>query len=132
MQNKSIYLILIFILLLIGGIIITIIKSNEDTWIKDEKGVWVTHGNPYEKPENVIKQHEAIAKAQEMYNQEKSNGVNFTTQCLGTAGIYAVDIVNVPRTPEDDLKENQCKDYVERRVVNFIELDQNGSIVRIY
>jgi len=123
---------MIIIFLLIIGTIVFIIRSNEDTWIRDEKGVWITHGNPYEKPDNVKKQQEAIIKAQEMYNQEKSNGVIFTSQCLGTTGIYAVDIVNVPRTYEDDLKENQCEDYIEKRVTNFIELSQNGSLVRVF
>jgi hypothetical protein len=44
---------------------------------------------------------------------------------------YAVDIVNVPRTSEDDLSENQCSAYASGTVKNFIELNKNGQIVRI-
>ncbi len=64
---------------------------------------------------------------------EKFN--NFTeeknSQCLGTCGDYAVDIVHVPRTEGDNLIENQCEDYKTGKVNHFIELDKNGEIVRI-
>jgi len=50
---------------------------------------------------------------------------------LGSVGDYAIDIVNVPRTSEDNLIKNQCGDYFNGKVGHFIELDKEGSIVRV-
>ncbi len=66
-----------------------------------------------------------------MYQQEKNKGIEFNSQCLGTCKNYAVDIVHVPRIEEDNLVENQCEDFRNGNVKNFIELDENGNFVRI-
>ena len=58
--------------------------------------------------------------------------MGFSSQCLGVVGGYAVDIVHVPRTEEDNLPENQCEDYREGRVSKFIELDKDGNVIRIF
>ncbi len=58
-------------------------------------------------------------------------GVPFDSQCLGVCGNYSVDIVHVPRTAEDDLFENQCREYRENITTGFIELDKDGDVVRI-
>ena len=57
--------------------------------------------------------------------------MKFSSQCLGVVGDYAVDIVHVPRTEEDNKIENQCEDFRTGKVNNFIELDKDGEIVRI-
>lgn len=102
--------------------------KGEDFWIKDSRGVWVMHGNPSETPDYVFEQQEIITCALDKFNNFSDEK---NSQCLGTCENYAVDIVHVPRSSEDDLKENQCEDYVDGRVSNFIELDENGNIVRI-
>jgi hypothetical protein len=132
MKKKKIYLIFAGILVLF--ILILIIfrgLSGEDSWIRDSKGVWVKHGNPSEIPNYVLEQQEAINCASNLYNQEKNKGTSFNSQCLGACGNYAVDVVHVPRTQEDNLIENQCEDYRNGIVSNFIELDRDGSVVNV-
>lgn len=130
---KKIYLTLILIiaLIVVFAFIRFILGGNEDSWIKDEKGVYVKHGFPAETPDYVKEQQDAISCALNLYNQEKNKGIEFSSQCLGTCINYAVDIVHVPRTNEDNLAENQCSDYKQGKVSKFIELDKNGEIVRI-
>lgn len=74
-------------------------------------------------------------EALKLYNQKKSEGMDFNSQCLGTIEVdkeeYAVDIVHVPRTEEDNKPENQCKAYRSGEAKHFIELDKDGNIVRI-
>lgn len=109
-------------------IVLLILRGNEDDWIKDSRGVWVKHGNPSNISEQVLQQQEAINCALDKFN-------NFTeeinSQCLGVCGDYAVDIVYVPRTAEDNLAENQCEEYRNGNVNHFIELNKNGDIVKI-
>ncbi|GBE19529.1 hypothetical protein BMS3Abin17_00253 [archaeon BMS3Abin17] len=57
--------------------------------------------------------------------------MEFSSQCLGSVGDYAVDIVHVPRNDEDNLVENQCEDFRSGKVTHFIELDKEGNIARI-
>jgi hypothetical protein len=129
-KKNYIYTIIGIILLLISAWILLrfIIGGNEDAWIKDSRGVYVKHGNPSETPGYVVWQKAAIACALDKFR-------NFTgepnSQCLGVCGNYAIDLVHVPRTEEDDLAENQCEDYGKGIVNHFIELDKNGEIVRI-
>jgi len=98
-----------------------IIGGSEDDWIKDSKGVWIKHGNPSETPDYVLEQQEAIDCALEKFN---SFSGEINSQCLGSCGDYAADIVHVPRTAEDNLVENQCADYRNGIVSHFIELDK--------
>ncbi len=108
-----------------------LIGGDEDDWIKDSKGVWIKHGNPSSTPEKVIQQQNAIIQARELYRTKKAEGINFSSECLGNSGDYAIDIVNVPRNAEDNLAENQCADYLSGEVHSFIELDKEGNVVRI-
>lgn len=84
---------------------------------------------------NVIKYDFLIERALKLYNQKKVEGMEFNSQCLGTIeginGVYAVDIVHVPRTAEDNLAENQCEAYRNGSVTHFIELDKDGNVVRV-
>lgn len=107
------------------------LNGGEDNWIKDSRGVYVKHGNPAQTPDYVLTQENIINKATELYNNKKAEGMAFSSQCLGSVEDYAVDIVHVPRTNEDDVIENQCSDYRVGKVSHFIELDKNGDIVRI-
>jgi len=69
--------------------------------------------------------------ALKLYNEAKDKGIKFLSQCLGNCGDYAVDVVHVPRNEVDNKIENQCEDYRSGKARQFIELDQEGNIVRI-
>ena len=127
---KKIYWIIgIVILIMIGWLFVRfVIGGDEDSWIKDDKGVWIKHGNPAETPAEVLTQQEAINCARELYTNFDEE---FNSQCLGTCGDYAIDVVHVPRSEEDNQVENQCSAYRNREVNHFIELDKDGEIVRI-
>jgi len=123
----SAILVLIFIL----GLNYIVLRMDEDSWIKDSRGVWVKHGNPAETPDYVSQQKTMVLCAMDIYAQLSSNGVIFSSQCIGSCGNYSVDIVHVPRTAEDGNPENQCAEYLQGETNKFIELDSHGDVVRI-
>jgi len=114
---------LLFLKGLVGG--------GEDTWIKDSRGVWIKHGMPSQTPDYVLEQQNIISCAQQLYQQKKGENITFNSRCLGACENYAVDIVHVPRTEEDNQIENQCPEFSEGKLTNFIELDKDGNIIRI-
>ncbi len=128
---KKHFLIYLLILILVLGIVLFFIRGSEDDWIKDSRGVWIKHGNPSLTPEKVLEQQEAINCALDLYGEQKRENISFSSQCLGTCDNYAVDIVHVPRTEEDNLIENQCSDFANGEVSHFIELDKEGRVVRV-
>ena len=131
-MKKNLWILIIIGILIIGlSFARVFIWGSEDSWIKDSKGVYVKHGNPSTTPDYVSEQQGVINCAAGLYVQEKAKGVEFNSQCLGSCGDYAVDMVHIPRTSNDNLPENQCSDYREVRVSKFIELDKDGNIVRI-
>lgn len=134
LKMKKAYWILIIIGILIAGWIFVrfIIGGSEDSWIKNEKGEYVKHGFPSGVPSYVKEQQDSIICALQLYQQKKQEGMQFNSQCLGSCGDYAVDIVNVPRNEEDNLVENQCEEYKKGKVSHFIELDKEGNIVRVF
>lgn len=110
-----------------------VFRGSEDNWIKDNKGIWIKHGNPSSTSQQVESQQKAIIDALELYSR-KSQEINFSSQCIGVVGSeikYAVDIIHVPRNAQDDLPENQCDDYKAGRVNHFIELDKEGNIIKV-
>lgn len=127
---KNLYLVLIIIeIILISWIFVRfVIGGSEDSWSKDERGMYIKHGSPSETPDYVLEQQEVIKCALEKFENfvEEKN-----SQCLGTCRGYAVDMVHVPRSEEDNQIENQCEDYRNGNVSHFIELDNDGNIVRI-
>lgn len=123
---------IILVLILILGTMLLINIFTGDRWVKDYRGIWMKKGNPAETPKEVLTQQEAIKIALQLYEKEKSSGNPLGSQCLGTAYGYAIDLVHDPRTEEDELTENQCKDYYEGRVYKFIEINTEGDIVRVY
>ena len=128
---KRVILAIVILVLIIFGIIFIISKFHEDSWIKDSKGVWIMHGNPKQTPPEAREQQVAISCASELYASKNLEGMNFSSQCLGSCGNYSIDIVHVPRISEDDLKENQCSDYLNKKTNHFMELNAVGNIVRI-
>jgi len=79
-------------------------------------------------------QQKIAVQAKELYLEKKQEGMQFSSQCLGVVGDdirYAVDIVHVPRSEEDNKPENQCEEYRKGEVKHFIELDKEGNVVRI-
>jgi len=123
-------LIVIVILVVVWIFVRFFIGGNEDSWIQDDRGVWIKHGVPYETPDYVIEQQDAISCAINLYDAAKVS-MEFSSQCLGTCGNFVVDIVHVPRSSEDNLVENQCEAYRNGDVTHFIELDKDGNIVKI-
>lgn len=135
-MKKKFWIIIGVVLVLV--VLVIFLREEEDSWIKDERGVWIKHGNPSETPEEVAIQHNLLDKVEMMYNIRESEIAGNPSMCLGTLqdfhGLgesYVIDIVNVPRTEEDNLEENQCTDYLSGKVTNFIELDKDGNVVRI-
>lgn len=113
--------------LVILGIVWLVLRGQEDTWILDEQGVWIKHGNPKNKPEKVVQQEELIKKATALYQEAKIKGTDFANgPCLGNINNdWVVDIAHNPRQNIDNLPENQCT------AQHFIELDSEGSIIKI-
>ena len=131
MKRKS--LIILLIVLVALATIFIIFRGDEDKWIKDSRGVWIKHGDPLNTPVAALQQQEALNCAIDLYHSkiEEIPYSNISSQCLGNCEDYAVDIVHVPRNPEDNLPENQCEDFRAGRVSHFIEMDKLGNIVRI-
>jgi len=131
-MKKSSLIILVVVLLIIGLLFVRfVIGGPEDSWIKDKNGIYIKHGNPSEPPDYVLEQQRAILQAQTFYDSAIAGGAILSSQCLGSFGDYSFDIVNVPRTGEDNLPGNQCEDYTQGLVHHFIELDKYGNVVRI-
>jgi hypothetical protein len=125
---RKTFIFIVVAVFLILAVIFLVLRGNEDDWIKDSRGVWIKHGNPSETPEQVLEQQNVVNCALEKFNSFTGE---INSQCLGVCGDYAVDIVHVPRTAEDNLIENQCEEYRNGNVNHFIELNKNGEIVRI-
>jgi len=128
---KKNYIIIAGLLILIILFFIVFRLRGEDSWIKDSRGVWIKHGSPSEISEQVKEQQKILECSSSLYKDKKEKGMEFSSQCLGTCGNYAIDVVHVPRNNEDNLVKNQCSDYGEGKVSHFIELDKDGEVVRI-
>jgi hypothetical protein len=127
-MKKSLLVLIIILVLIFLGMIFLIIRGNEDDWIKDSRGLWIKHGNPSDTPNYVLEQQKIINCAFEKFDNF-SDEIN--SQCLGVCDDYAVDIVHVPRSVEDNKIENQCEDYANGVINHFIELDKDENVVRI-
>lgn len=76
----------------------------------------------------------AASQAHKVYQEKKADGIDFSDgPCLTNDLItnWALDLVHNPRQKIDDLTENQCQSYIEKRTTHFVEMDLNGNIVRI-
>jgi hypothetical protein len=134
MNKRYLYIILGIVVIVIIGVVLMLLRvsnGGEDNWIRDSNGVYIKHGNPSAVPDNVAKQQFAINCAKLLYNNAVSSGMEFDSQCLGVCGEYSVDIVHVPRTPIDDIEQNQCIEFKEGKTKSFIELDKKGELFRV-
>lgn len=131
MDDWTIVGIILIILVVVAGGLMIMRWGSEDSWIQDSRGVWIKHGHPSKIPDYVSKQQRTIDSALQLYAELLSTGEEINSRCLGTAGDYAVDIVHVPRSVEDDEIENQCSDFRNGEVSHFIELDKKGNVVRV-
>jgi len=119
---------------IVAGVILLLLRGDEDTWIKDSRGVWVKHGNPKNTPDEVTEQQELIKKSSDLYQEAVSKNTSFDNgPCLGKiADDWVVDIAHNPREAIDDRPANQCGDFLLGKAHHFIELDLQGNLVRIY
>ena len=127
------YWIIIIVTIIVLGFVFVILRGQEDTWIKDSRGVWIKHGNPENTPTEVTDQQNLIDQAQRLYQDVKIEGQDLTEgPCLGTiASDWVVDIAHNPREDIDNQSQNQCTDYLSGKAHHFIELDTNGDVVRV-
>jgi len=130
-KSKSAIVAIVVVIAILAGLFSIRLFSPEDSWIKDSKGIWVKHGMPTQTPDYVTKQQNAIQCSKILYNSVNSSSVEMKSQCLGSCEIYAVDLVNVPRNADDNKPENQCSSVSSGELKNFIELDNNGNVVRV-
>lgn len=75
----------------------------------------------------------AINQAKHLYRQEKEQKRDFSEgPCLSDALMpdWVADIAHNPRSPIDDLPQNQCPSFRERRARHFVELDLEGNLIR--
>lgn len=134
-MKKSFFVLIGIVIFVVFAILFILLRVDEDSWIKNEKGIWVQHGNPGKVPDYVVEQQELLSGVSQLYMEKKQEleqkEINISSQCFGVVHEYAVDIVHVPRTEEDNLPENQCDDYRNGIVSHFVELDKDGNIVRV-
>jgi len=129
-KNRKFLLILLVIIFILIFLLL-FLRKDEDSWIKDKRGVWIQHGKPSSTPLYVESQQQIILCALNLYNKSKNEGITFFSQCLGDCYNYVVDILHNPRIEEDNLKDNQCLDYLSGKLIHFIEMDGSGKIIRI-
>jgi len=84
----------------------------------------------------------ALSKAREIYQQAIIDEMDLTNgPCLSNnlhgnmlypETLWVLDIAHNPRQEMDDLPENQCSVFREKKASNFIELDKEGNLIQIY
>jgi len=127
------YWIIIIAAIIVLGVVFIILRGQEDTWIKDKRGVWIKHGVPSTTPDYVSEQQSMIIQAQQMYQKTKAMGEDFYSgPCLGNINSdWVADVAHSPRQAVDDQSQNQCTDYRSGKAHHFIELDLNGEIIKV-
>lgn len=80
-------------------------------------------------------QEQAIAAADEVYQQAKANGTDFSNgpciaEKLPNLPDWSVDVAHEPRQAIDDQPENQCQFYRDGKTHHFVELDPEGLLIR--
>ena len=61
MNKKIIFIgLVIFILLFSLFFVRLFFSGDEDTWIKNEQGIWIKHGNPSYTPDYVLEQQSEL------------------------------------------------------------------------
>jgi hypothetical protein len=126
--------IIAIVVLIIFAVTMFYLRGEEDTWVKDSRGVWIEHGKPSTKPAEAVKQEEVISRAKEIFLMIKKEDEESLVvgPCLGQIEPdWVLDVVHNPRTTADDLSENQCLDYTNSTAKHLVELDLDGNVVRV-
>ena len=77
----------------------------------------------------------AVDKAQAVYRQSITTGRALSEgPCIAEElpGLpdWVADIVHDPREPADDAPANQCQRYTSGQAHHFVELDQDGTLIK--
>jgi hypothetical protein len=78
---------------------------------------------------------QAIAQAQEAYDQAKTSGTNLAdgpciAESLTDLPDWVVDIAHDPREDVDDDPANQCQRYRDGEASHFVELTPEGELIK--
>lgn len=89
---------------------------------------------PNPSPPKFEGEDEILRNALNLYVKKKEEGVDFSNgPCLGMiAQDWVLDIAHNPRLLIDDKAQNQCADFREGRAHHFIELDEEGNLIRSF
>jgi len=77
----------------------------------------------------------AIAQAKELYRQAMLNSEDLSNgPCLSNDLIpdWVADIAHNPRQAVDNQPENQCSAFREGKAHHFVELDEDGNVIKVY
>lgn len=115
MPKNALFILALVVILLTGYLTLAINASNHNSPSKAELEIAINQANH-------------LYKAKLISGEDLSFG-----PCLSDALMpgWVVDIVHNPRTPVDDLPENQCPSFREGRAKHFVELDIKGNLIRI-
>ena len=75
----------------------------------------------------------AIRMAKEIYQQKKAQGEDFSQGPVLADELmpdWCADVAHSPRQPVDNKPQNMCRSWQEGRVHHFVELDENGDLIR--
>lgn len=130
---RKLNIVIIFIIILLCAVLVLrfSLGGTGGTWVVNENGLYDKSENSSGISEEVVDQQLLILAAMQLYFEKQREGMNFSSQCLGVVGDYAVDVVHIPRIAEDDVKENQCEEFISGMVKKLIELDAEGNVMRI-
>jgi hypothetical protein len=57
------------------------------------------------------------------------SNLNWKASGWATSG-WVCDVAHSPRSPEDNLPANQCKEYIEGKASHFVEADPSCNFIR--
>ncbi len=134
---KRLSWIVLIVIILVSAEISGRLVLMKNAWIKDQKGVWIKHGQPRILPDYVTLQEKVLAKATELYDQKRAEGIDFSSgPCLADPLAdypeWAVDIAHNPRQEIDNNPENQCSSFRTGKAKHFVELDENGNLIKVF
>lgn len=86
------------------------------------------------KPGVLAENDRAVRQAQLVFQRYKDGEMDLSAgPCISNDLLpgWVADVVHNPRQPIDDQIEHQCQAYIEGRAQHYVELDMEGSVVRI-
>lgn len=75
----------------------------------------------------------AIEAARKLFKEKKAQGLDMSNgPCLSDEIIpdWVADVAHSPRQQVDNVPENQCLAFREGKAKHFVELDENGNLIR--